>query len=191
MNNKDYYRDTFDEIHVSSDMLGKVMNMDMNKKEFLRKNTLKYAISAAAALLICFLVSNGISYAATGEPWTEKIKLWIDGQEVERDITWQQNEDGSYYGVVEVESAENYYEFHIVEPLEDDDKSINVEDVLISSSELTEEDGRQYLVIGDTKIDITEDFADGKCQGSFEQSGETYTYIITGTIEEYSISIEN
>lgn len=65
MNNKEFYKRTFDQIHVSEELLGKV-KMQKNKKLLVRRNY--YAKCAAAAILVFIIIgSNVICYAATGK----------------------------------------------------------------------------------------------------------------------------
>lgn len=65
MNNKEFYRNTFNQIHVSERMLRKVKTMEKDRK-FIRRNI--YMKIAAAAFIIFLLIgSNAICYAATGK----------------------------------------------------------------------------------------------------------------------------
>ena len=55
--------------------------------------------------------------------------------------------------------------------------------------EILQENERIYLVIGDSKIDITEDFADGECSGTFEFKGVTFEYELSGTVDDYTVDV--
>lgn len=72
MENKKYYQNTFDEVHASDDLLGKVKNM---KDERISRKIRKVGRFAyiVAAVLIVIISSNIISYAATGSTWVEKV----------------------------------------------------------------------------------------------------------------------
>lgn len=67
--NRAYYQETFNEVHASQALAGKVMNM-ANKKEKTGMTTLTKKMAVAAAVLAFLLVgSNGVVYAATGSTW--------------------------------------------------------------------------------------------------------------------------
>jgi len=99
---KDKIRQVYDEIHAPEALLGKVM--EMKKDEFKGRMMVKY-IAAVLALVITVVASNGICYAATGETWIGKMKVWINGVETEQEVTWQQDGD-VLYGVMEMEVEE-------------------------------------------------------------------------------------
>ncbi len=63
MNNQELYRKTFDQVHASEEMIRKVKMMEHNKKN-IRRN-MQYSIAALVILL--FLGSNAVCYAATGK----------------------------------------------------------------------------------------------------------------------------
>ena len=89
MNNKEFVRGVYDEIHAPEELFGKVM--DMNKKESKKKNILRYVAGVAATLGVAMVASNGICYAATGETWIEKAIVYINGEVRTKRITF------SYY----------------------------------------------------------------------------------------------
>ncbi len=203
MKNKEYYQETFDEVHVSEALLGKVKGMKMEEKKIQRKSKLRYAAAIAAAFGICIAASNGICYAATGNTWVEKVILYINGEPVEQDITWHEEGDTVYgefeyetdgekpakvvfYGAdgsrLETEGTGNGFICGKAGEGEQPESDF--------SAELLREDDRIYLAIGDSRIDITEDFADGSCSGSFEYEGTIYEYEVTGTVDEYTVDIK-
>jgi len=98
----DKIKQVYDEIHAPEALLGKVM--EMKKDEFKGRMMVKY-IAAVLALVITVVASNGICYAATGETWIGKMKVWINGVETEQEVTWQQDGD-VLYGVMEMEVEE-------------------------------------------------------------------------------------
>ena len=191
MSNKEYVRGAYDEIHASKELFGKVM--DMNKKK--TRNIMRYAAGAVATLALAFVASNGICYAATGETWVTKVKVFVNGEETEEDMVW--NQDGDYvYGEMELEVDEDddvkvSYEEAVEDvPVDSEDGNSVVEfDNESYETKLMEENDKVYLVVGDTKIDITEDFKDGEAKGSFVIDKVDYQYKITGNIEEYSMDI--
>lgn len=80
MNNKEFYTDTFNEVHVPAAVLGKVRDMKMEKTTIKRQNKLRYAVSAVAVLAVCLIASNGICYAATGDTWIQKVTFYVNGE---------------------------------------------------------------------------------------------------------------
>lgn len=209
MKNKEYYQSTFDEVHVPEALLGKVKGMKMEEKKIQNKSKLKYAAAIAAALGLCVVASNGICYAATGNTWVEKVILHINGEAVEQDITWHQ--DGDFiYGEFEYEmdgeepAVVEFYDGEDSESLAVEGTGFGficgkdtegTEDGNIEhsendfTSEILQENNRLYLSIGDSKIDITEDFVDGTCSGTFEFQGVTFEYEVTGTVEHYTVEV--
>ncbi|MBQ2276453.1 MAG: hypothetical protein U0L23_09545 [Lachnospiraceae bacterium] len=192
---KEIYRSTFNKIHASEDLLRKVKNM--NQKSRKKSNVAKKVVAAVAALAIVFVSSNAITYARQGETWVEKMVVLIDGKEFEAEVKDLENGEK----VVTIET-------------EDDDKSVNIEygyevdekgDVAITQKNeaqtqnqettieqettIKQEGEKVYLYIDDTKIDITEDIKDEKCQGEFQVDGKKYGYVVEGNATEYSISI--
>lgn len=69
---------------------------------------------------------------------------------------------------------------------------VMITDSANKETSLVSEADKIYLVIGGNlkRIDITEDFADGKCSGTVELEGVTYNYEVTGTLEDNSIRLD-
>ncbi|MDE7366590.1 MAG: hypothetical protein K2N24_04475 [Lachnospiraceae bacterium] len=191
MKNKEYYQGTFDEVHVPEAVLGKVKGMKMEEKKIQKKSKLRYAAAIAAAFGLCIVASNGICYAATGNTWVEKVILYINGEAVEQDITWHQDGD-LVYG--EFEYQVDGEEPAVVEFYNSEDTQMEIKDgaeyeECNLTSEILQENDRLYLSIGDSKIDITEDFADGECSGTFEFQGVTFEYELSGTVDNYTVDV--
>lgn len=200
MNNREFYKETMDEVHIPEAVLGKVRNMKMEQKMIKKRETLRYAVSVLSVLAICFAASNGICYAVTGNTWVGKITMYVNGEKVEKDITLYKDENGDViHGEIEAEEGADSLEVILPEgaseaAYDEADNSISFGNSNTGKEyHLISEEGKNYLVIGDNllKIDITEDFADGKCSGSFELEGVKYQYEITGDMEEYDIDIQS
>lgn len=196
MRNSEYYKKAYDEVHAPAALLGKVMNMKKERKEIKKKNTAKRWLTAAAALALCFVASNGISYAATGETWVQKVTVYLDGQPVEHEVTFHQEGD-MLIGELELPDAEDA-SYVVVEAGDDTAGDVNysteyTEADCTMNTELVQENGRVYLVInGDnaSRVDITEDFADGSATGTYAGfEGLSLRYTVTGTVEEYSVEL--
>lgn len=60
MNNKEYYNNTFDEVHIPKELFGKVVQMNNQK----RKKRINYRIAVAAGLVLLCAAAGSSSYAA-------------------------------------------------------------------------------------------------------------------------------
>lgn len=60
MNNRDYYKNTFDEVHIPEELFGKVVQMDNQK----RKKNINSRIAVAAALVLICAAAGSSAYAA-------------------------------------------------------------------------------------------------------------------------------
>lgn len=192
--NKEIYKNAFNEVHAPAELSGKV---EVSKMEHVKRrsfNGLKIAVSAFAALLFLVVVSNGICYAATGDTWITKVKVIINGEETEADMTWQQ--EGDYtVGTVEYEvpegKAQEIFVFEEGADIgENPEMEIDYDSSALIEGELVVENDRTYFVVEDSKTDITEDFADGEATGEIELDGVQYVYTVTGTAEDYNVSVE-
>lgn len=106
MNNQEKFKQTYDEIHAPEGLLGKVMDLHMEKKEFKTRNVVKAAVCAIAVTLGMFGAGNGICYAATGETLVTKMRVVINGEETEKDIEWTQKGD-TYHGEITIPGEDN------------------------------------------------------------------------------------
>lgn len=186
-NNQTLYQQTFDEIHASKELLGKVNDM---KNEKIMKRATKIGYAIAAAIAVCLISSNVVTYAATGSSWVEKIIVYINGEARDVDMTYKTDSDGNgyYEGVIEDDSSTAYI------AIEDDENGnlpgdVSIDIIDLNNGYLVTENGSVYLVAANQKIDITEDIQDGVCDGTFSVNGIDYNYHITGTAEEYNIEI--
>lgn len=206
MKNKESIRRVYDEIHAPDAVFRKVMEMDKKKSNV--RNVMKYAAGTVAALAIALVTSNGISYAATGETWISKAIVYINGEATEQEMTWHQSGD-TLYGEVEVPAEDGEESYVHVISTENPDGEIKPGDMYIEfeegyetegqaestytqdafTAELKQEDGKIFLIAGEEKIDITEDFKDGEAIGTFEFEGLTVKYTVTGSIEKSDISL--
>ena len=135
---KDKIRQVYDEIHAPEALLGKVM--EMKKDEFKGRRVVKYIAAAVLALAIMVAASNGICYAATGETWIGKMKVWINGVETEQDVTWQQDGD-TLVGIMEMEVEEGEpFEMEIVTEGGETDRFEEVVIVAVTSEKENEDE---------------------------------------------------
>lgn len=182
--NRNYYRDTFDEVHASEALLRKVEAM---KQETITKkqHTYPHRGYAAAAIAAVLIFSNVITYAASGNLWILSITM-PDGKTIEKVVEAPPGEtaqdlDTETPTAISTKSAEN----EVSAPLAD-----QAAESIPATLEITQE--KTYLVIDHThRIDITEDFQDGNCKGSYEVDENTYyCYEVTGTLKDYQIQVD-
>lgn len=184
--NKEYYQNTFNEVHASEDLLRKVEAMkeskDGRRKKGIKK-TIKFGYAVAAALVIAMISSNVIAYAATGSTWVEKVIVTVNGEEKEAEIEKVIDSDGNGYVVTTVEE-EGETDIQIYEG---DDKRVENS---LPNTEIVKDKDKIYLMAEETKVaDITKDIEDEKCEGTFELEGITYKYVVTGTADDYTINL--
>lgn len=189
MNNRDYVRGAYDEIHAPDALFGKVMDMKNKEvKKFDKRNVLKYA-AAFAAFAVAFAGSNGICYAATGETWVEKAYVYINGEKQEVDVTITQEGDAT---VAEMHLDVDENDDVVVSMVDEADVSTeDNEGSMDNTAELKSEGGKVYLVVAGETVDITDDLVDGEASGQVECEGEMVNYTVTGTVDSYEISLES
>lgn len=93
--NQKFYRSTFDKVHASDELVGKVKNMtkvEAKKKMYVIKKVL--CIAAVVAAL--FAVSNFAVYAATGESWVEMlvVRVIVNGEDMDVNVKKITEENG-------------------------------------------------------------------------------------------------
>lgn len=194
MRNSEYYKKAYDEVHAPAALLGKVMNMKKERNEIKKKNTAKKWLTAAAAMALCFVASNGIAYAATGETWVQKVTVYLNGEPVEHDVTFRQEGD-MYIGEfdMDVDEDSSVHVELIGDGVAGEELSLDDQINFVTETDVVQENDRVYLVInGDNanRIDITEDFADGSATGTYTIEGESGRYTVTGTLEEVEVNLE-
>ncbi|MEE1061827.1 MAG: hypothetical protein UH080_08450, partial [Ruminococcus sp.] len=93
--NYELYRNTFDKLHASDELVRKVKNMTTEKRK-TKIYALRKAICVAAAAAMIFAVSNIVTFAATGETLVEMLacKIIYNGEEKELDIAKKTDENG-------------------------------------------------------------------------------------------------
>lgn len=105
MKNHENFKQIYDQVHASEGLLGKVMDLQMEKKEFKTRNLVKAVVCALALGIGLFGAGNGICYAATGESLVTKMKVVINGEETLQDVEWRQQGD-AYQGEVVIPSED-------------------------------------------------------------------------------------
>ena len=173
MKMQEKFKQTFDVVHAPEDLLGKVMELHREKKEFKTRNLIKAAVCVLAVTMGVFAAGNGICYAATGESLVTKVKIIINGEEIQpMDMEWKKNgeeytgsivfpdQEGSSSGFV-ITTDENPEDVVIdiitEEKSVDDDK---VEEVVVM--EIDEEDASSIMYEKQETANSSEDMDDSE-----------------------------
>ena len=170
MSNKEDVKKVYDQIHAPEALLGKVM--EMKKEKFSFRNSVKYALVAAAALVMTFVAGNGICYAATGESLISNIKFFVNGKEVEHEVTWRE-EDGRMIGTIKADL--DYEDEHTGEPgkvsatIEVQPDGISVDEFAISDVDSLEDTVVISVVVPEEGCNVFVEETDGE----FELSVDT------------------
>ena len=206
MKNEKRYKETFDKVHVPEELLGKVMDME-NQTEKKAKRGWRYAMGALAAAFGLFVASNGICYAATGETWVSRMTIYLNGEKIEKEVTWQENEDGTFFAEVEMEGDLECELFAVTDDIElaegEYSYSFNGEELAGEDGEYTfvnvevetDEDGSVWLRVNQdgtcvAETDVTADLADGMAEGDIAYDGLNYHYQVTqGADGEYELML--
>lgn len=180
--NQIWYQNTFDEVHASEHLFRKVEAM-RNENGTFKRTLSKGAIAAAAFSVLVF--SNVISYAASGSPWI--LTVTLPGGVTRQYEVSSAGEDG----IICTTDYEASDQSVLSESLDSAEADVTVE---VSDGDdayrLEECGGRICLVLdGQHRVDITEDFQDGSCKGTFDADGMTWCYEVTGTLEQPEIQV--
>lgn len=189
--NYEFYVSTFDEVHASDELLRKVKNMTETKPK-KKIYAIRKVLYVAAAVVIMFIVSNAVVYAATGETWFEMVAVNVilngELQEIEAVKTTDENGNVSYeMNLEEKNGIKQSFIFG------DDAEFSNGESIAVETPgaepTLTEKDGKIFFELPamDIKEDITDDFADGKASFTINADDKKLVITIEGTIDEYTV----
>lgn len=185
MTNKERYQRAFSVLKSSQ-------RMEMEDLKMKKSKLFGQVAAVAAAVVLGFGVSNGICYASTGATWVEKMVVYFNGEPVETPVTVTVVGDEAYS--YEMEVPEDSAGSVVVVTDEDSEEltfSIATEDVETDTMPYLEEtEGVLWFCFLGERVDITEDFADGLAEGMLTVQGLDYIYQLTGSREEYYVSLE-
>lgn len=141
MKNREKVERVYNEIHAPEALVWKVMDMskEMKTKNYKTRNVVKYAVCTLAIMVVTFMASNGICYAATGESLVTKIKVTINGEEKQEDINWTKDGD-TYQGEVTI-PGEDGSETTIV--IDAENAEAFDTDIIIESGDGVDENGME------------------------------------------------
>lgn len=189
MTNKEKYQQAFSVLKSSR-------KIEMEDLKVNKNMVMKRVVAAAAVVALCFGASNGICYAATGATWVEKMVVIFNGQEVERPVQVTSLGNGDFSYTMPVSDENGYTQMTIVT----DEEGLNATPVIVSSDEgmvvpedtpmiSVEDAGKIYILYGEAKVDITEDFADGEASGTLKYNDLEYEFVVEGDVEINSITL--
>lgn len=193
---------TFSASMTPADSLNQTILLEMKEenemsKEMKKNKWIRNIGAAVAGLALCLVASNGIVYAATGYTWTSKIVVWINGEAVESEATWHEDEEGNYTLDLDMDSSEA--DSVSVASSFEVDENVNVVPSDISGDELNEmmgevveEDGRKYFKYDGGRVDITDDLADdGEAEGDVVSTDGSIHYIVIESDGGYDVSVSS
>jgi len=182
--NREYYQETFREVHAPQGMAERLMNMEEGKNKKNAGYVAKWIAIAAVAAVVLFAGSNGIAYATTGSTWVETMvyKLTLHGIEYDVDLNVKnQNGEIRYEGKFQEADGDESTLFI------DSDGNVTIATAV---AELRGSKGRIYLKDGDVEIDVTDDLSDdGYATGTYERNGFTKEYRIYESGDWYSYDV--
>ncbi len=189
MTNKEKYQQTFSVLKSSR-------KIEMEDLKVNKNIVMKRVVAAAAVVALCFGASNGICYAATGATWVEKMVVIFNGQEIEKPVQVTSLGNGDFSYTMPVSDENGYTQMTIVT----DEEGLNATPVIVSSDEgmvvpedtpmiSVEDAGKIYILYGEAKVDITEDFADGEASGTLKYNDLEYEFVVEGDVEINSITL--
>lgn len=194
MNMEEKYNKMMSEIHISEETLGKVMDMNMDNKKNRKNVLVKKMLAAAAAIALCFIVSNGICYAAIGKTWVSKVTMYVNGEAKELDVKFCQEGD-EISGVIEMETDTE--DTRVVAVFTTDgngnpvpsDASLEDAEMLDEPARVVTEGDKVYLELGTLRYDITEGIVNGIAAGEVTYDGMDYHYEVTGDDDGYDVTL--
>lgn len=183
--NKLFYKNTFDEVHASDNLLRKVKYMKAENKKIVKRISKRFVCAAAALAVVGMVSSNAIAYAATGSTWIKKVMISIDGKDYEVEKT-QINEDNMVLEIKDIDGSESY-DFEVEN---NGGTGMVVFQDNSTGLELEMENERILLKSDEERIDITDNFKEGICEGDVKIKGETYHYVVTEQDGIYGLKAE-
>ena len=113
------------------------------------------------------------------------IRINVEEKPVDLVRTQDVNGNNMYTATIDMEDSEN----DMTIEMENGFEPVSETQLPEIKTSLAKEGGKVYFLANDLKIDITEDFTDGTCSGTFALDGMEYSYDITGNADEYNISV--
>lgn len=188
--NQEKFRNTFDRLHASPDVITKVVKMSDEKK--MVPMSRKYVTSkiVAAAASICILAGSGaVVYARNVGGIQRLIQVWIHGDQTNATFT---ADNGSYTldytdkDGQEIRQAGGGVELG----MDGSDRPLTADelmDYLLMPDVEYEDDGSVWVYYLSQKMEITDKFENGVCFVKLKANGET-KYLTVKYEDGYSVS---
>lgn len=196
--NREYYQAAYRKVHASEHLLRKVEAMGKEREQKSGKRILRRSCVAAAALAFGLISSNMISYAATGSAWIITVTT-SDGRILPAEPGTYELGNGMVYTVkYRLDAEDQEYEEDTAGKETAAVKGAEAESTGISSEDLGDRTEAQVVKEGEhvfldingvCRIDVTEAFAKGSSEGTFEFNGTKYQYLLTGSPEDDTIIV--
>lgn len=110
LKNKAFFRSAFDELRAPDQLTGKVKQMNMERTK--RRAPLLKVACVMAILVMVFISSNAVAYAASGVTWVDRIMMnvTVNGEEIQAPMDIYEDESGNSYATTsfEVDEGENH-----------------------------------------------------------------------------------
>ena len=191
--NYEFYRNTFNKVHASDELVRKVKTMaEVKTKNKIYNIRRAFGVAIAAALI--FAASNVAVYAATGKSWVEKIAVDVmfNGEKKEMELDKITDENGNVHYEMDLELEEEDGTIYTFPLTFDESQDIESMELITYKPTLVEENDKIYLVEDNLKVkeDITEDFADGEATVNvIAEDGQEFVVTVEGTIDSNNISV--
>lgn len=179
MNNHDYFKNTFDEVHLPKEAFDRVrvMNEQTSAHEYAqslkkkKRKTIKYVSCLAAVIMICLIAVNFVKY--------------VSGSRMINDMSYGSEDvqdDGMVTKSVILTEDEDLFRDFLSDESDSDDEL---------TGRVVSEDESLYFVIDDcdVRIDITEDMSEGYCRGEFHLGNILYAYEVVDIDGDYDVHV--
>lgn len=105
--NKAFFRSAFDELRAPDELKRKVKQMNAERTK--RRVPLLKVACVMAILVMVFVSSNAVAYAASGVTWVERVMVsaTVNGEEMEVPVDVYQDENGNSYATASFEVSDS------------------------------------------------------------------------------------
>lgn len=189
MNNQEKFKNTFDKLHASPDVITEVLNMTEEKKVIpIWKKYFTSKVAVALAALVILAGSGTAVYAMDVGGIQRIVQIWIHGDQT--DATFSV-EDGSYSLQYTDENGNEVSQGGGGVAFDgDEERALTEEEMLeyLSMPDVEyEDDGTVWIYYLNQKMEITDKFEDGYCFVKLEADGKV-KYVTVKYQDGYAVS---
>ncbi len=188
--NQEKFKNTFDKLHASPDVIEEVLRMSEEKKTAPMRRKYITSRAATAAAAVCLLAGSGTAAYALNVGGIQRIvQIWTHGNQTNATFTV---EDGSYTLEYTDESGNKISQEGggIAYNKDGTQRSLTAEELMeqLSMPEVVyEEDGSVWIYYYNQKMEITDKFEDGVCYVELKANGKTL-YVTVEYEKGYTMS---